>query len=151
MKWIEYKHRLVPKLTSIFLILSIALSLKGNKVLLFPEPKSLKAFSFYKFYHICLGFYKFHFIGYLWFFCTRICWQFVDSFVIIITLYLRQVYFNNKANIKVLGCQGMSRDSWFFTVPLCVKSKFQKSYKDIEDEKFQKVIDYIEFLKTNPS
>ena len=27
------------------------------------------------------------------------------------------------------------------------KSKFQKSYKDIEDEKFQEVIDYIEFLK----
>jgi len=32
-----------------------------------------------------------------------------------------------------------------------VKSKFQKCYKDIEDEKFQEVIDYIEFLKTNPS
>jgi len=28
-----------------------------------------------------------------------------------------------------------------------VKSKFQKSYIDIEDEKFQEVIDYIEFLK----
>jgi len=43
------------------------------------------------------------------------------------------------------------KEWWFFTVPLCVKSKFKKSYKDIEDEKFQKVIDYIEFLKTNPS
>ena len=31
-------------------------------------------------------------------------------------------------------------------VAICVKSKFQKSYKDIEDEKFQEVIDYIEFL-----
>ena len=36
-------------------------------------------------------------------------------------------------------------------VAICVKSKFQKSYKDIEDEKFQEVSDYIEFLKRNPS
>jgi len=36
-------------------------------------------------------------------------------------------------------------------VSLCVKSKFKKSYKDIEDEKFQEVVDYIEFLKRNPS
>ena len=28
---------------------------------------------------------------------------------------------------------------------------FKKSYKDIEDEKFQEVLDYIEFLKKNPS
>ena len=32
-------------------------------------------------------------------------------------------------------------------IAICVKSKFQKSYKDIKDEKFQEVIDYIEFLK----
>jgi len=32
-----------------------------------------------------------------------------------------------------------------------IKSKFQKSYKDIEDEKFEEVINYIEFLKKNPS
>jgi hypothetical protein len=32
-----------------------------------------------------------------------------------------------------------------------IKTKFQKSYKDIEDEKFQEVIDYIEDLKKNPS
>jgi len=43
------------------------------------------------------------------------------------------------------------KEWWFFIVLLCVKSKFQKSYKDIEDEKFQEVIDYIEFLKKNPS
>ena len=36
-------------------------------------------------------------------------------------------------------------------VAICVRSKFKKSYKDIEDDKFQEVIDYIEFLKTNPS
>ena len=36
-------------------------------------------------------------------------------------------------------------------VAICVKSKFTKSYKNIEDKKFQEVIDYIEFLKKNPS
>jgi len=45
----------------------------------------------------------------------------------------------------------MSRDSWFFTVLLCVKSKFEKSYKDIPDEKFTEVVEYIDFLKKNPS
>ena len=34
-------------------------------------------------------------------------------------------------------------------VALEVKTKFQKSYKDIEDEKFQEVVDYIEVLKKN--
>ena len=32
-------------------------------------------------------------------------------------------------------------------VALCVKEKFENSYKDIEDEKFQEVFDYIEHLK----
>jgi len=36
-------------------------------------------------------------------------------------------------------------------VALCVKKKFENSYKDIEDEKFQEVVDYIEHLKKNPS
>jgi hypothetical protein len=36
-------------------------------------------------------------------------------------------------------------------VSLCVKEKFGNSYKDIPDEKFQEVDDYIEYLKTNPS
>ena len=36
-------------------------------------------------------------------------------------------------------------------VAICVKSKFQKSYKDIEDEKLEDIIKYIEFLKKNPS
>ena len=36
-------------------------------------------------------------------------------------------------------------------VAICIKNKFNASYKDIEDEKFEEVIDYIEFLKTNPS
>ena len=36
-------------------------------------------------------------------------------------------------------------------VALCVKEKFGNSYKDIPDEKFQEVVDYIKFLKENPS
>ena len=36
-------------------------------------------------------------------------------------------------------------------VALCVKEKFQVSYKDIPDEKFEEVIKFIEFLKKNPN
>jgi len=36
-------------------------------------------------------------------------------------------------------------------VAICVKEKFQSSYKDIEDEKLDEVIRYIDFLKENPS
>jgi len=36
-------------------------------------------------------------------------------------------------------------------VAICVKSKFQMSYKDIKDERFDEVVQYIEFLKKNPS
>jgi len=36
-------------------------------------------------------------------------------------------------------------------VALCVKNRFNNSYKDIEDEKFNEVTDYIEFLKQNPN
>ena len=36
-------------------------------------------------------------------------------------------------------------------VALCVKNKFNNSYKDIEDEKFNEVKDCIEFLKQNPN
>ena len=36
-------------------------------------------------------------------------------------------------------------------VAICVKSKYQKSYKDIPDEKFTEVVEYIDFLKKNPS
>ena len=34
---------------------------------------------------------------------------------------------------------------------LCVKDKFQSSYKDIPDEKFEEVKEFINFLKKNPS
>ena len=36
-------------------------------------------------------------------------------------------------------------------IPLCVKEKFDKSYKDIPDEKFTEVVEYIDHLKKNPS
>ena len=36
-------------------------------------------------------------------------------------------------------------------VAISIKSKFQKSYKDIEDEKFDEVKEYVEFLKKNPT
>ena len=36
-------------------------------------------------------------------------------------------------------------------VAICVKNKFDASYKDIPDEQFDEVLKYIEFLKENPS
>ena len=36
-------------------------------------------------------------------------------------------------------------------VSICVKNKFENSYKNIPDERFNEVIDYIEFLKKNPN
>ena len=36
-------------------------------------------------------------------------------------------------------------------VAICVKEKFNVSYKDIPDEKYDAVLEYIKFLKQNPS
>ena len=36
-------------------------------------------------------------------------------------------------------------------VALCVKNKFGLSYKDIIDDDYQKVVEYIDFLKKNPN
>ena len=36
-------------------------------------------------------------------------------------------------------------------VALCIKNKFGLSYKDIADDDYEKVIEYIEFLKKNPN
>ena len=36
-------------------------------------------------------------------------------------------------------------------VAICIKTKFNQSYKDIPDEKYNEVIEYINFLKENPS
>ncbi len=35
-------------------------------------------------------------------------------------------------------------------IALCIKEKFNFSYKDIPDEKFEEVLSFIEFLKKNP-
>ena len=36
-------------------------------------------------------------------------------------------------------------------VALCVKNKFGLSYKEINDNDYEKVLEYIEFLKKNPN
>ena len=36
-------------------------------------------------------------------------------------------------------------------VALCIKNKFNSSYKDIDDKKYDEVINYINFLKNNPN
>ena len=36
-------------------------------------------------------------------------------------------------------------------IAICVKKKFNASYKNIKDEKFEEVINYIDFLKNNPN
>ncbi len=36
-------------------------------------------------------------------------------------------------------------------VALEIKNKFQNSYKDLDDEKFQEIMDYIKIIKNNPS
>ena len=36
-------------------------------------------------------------------------------------------------------------------VAFCIKEKFNSSYKDIPDQKYNEVLDYIEFLKRNPN
>ena len=35
-------------------------------------------------------------------------------------------------------------------IAICIKNKFNNSYKDIDDNQLNKVLDYIEFLKNNP-
>ena len=36
-------------------------------------------------------------------------------------------------------------------VAICVKNKFNASYKDIEDDKLNEVLNFIEDIKNNPS
>ena len=36
-------------------------------------------------------------------------------------------------------------------VAICVKKKFNVTYKEIPDESFNKVVNYIEYLKINPN
>ena len=35
-------------------------------------------------------------------------------------------------------------------VAICIKNKFKKSYRDIDDNKLNQVVEYIEYLKKNP-
>jgi hypothetical protein len=45
----------------------------------------------------------------------------------------------------------VSKEWWFYTATICVRSEYKKSYKDIPDEKFKEVVEFIEHLKKNPS
>ena len=36
-------------------------------------------------------------------------------------------------------------------VAICIKQKFNSSYKEIEDDKFNEVVAYIAYLKDNPN
>ena len=36
-------------------------------------------------------------------------------------------------------------------IAICIKNKFDSSYKDIPDDKYEEILKYIEFLKKNPS
>ena len=36
-------------------------------------------------------------------------------------------------------------------VAICIKNKYDSSYKDIPDNKYEEILRYIEFLKKNPS
>ena len=36
-------------------------------------------------------------------------------------------------------------------VAICIKNKFDSSYKDIPDDKYEEILKYIEVLKKNPS
>ena len=36
-------------------------------------------------------------------------------------------------------------------VAICIKNKFDSSYKDIPDDKYEEILKYIEFLKKNPN
>ena len=35
-------------------------------------------------------------------------------------------------------------------VAICIKNKFKKSYRDIDDDKLNQVVEYIDYLKKNP-
>ena len=35
-------------------------------------------------------------------------------------------------------------------VAICIKNKFKMSYKDIPDEKYNEIVQYLDYLKKNP-
>ena len=58
------------------------------------------------------------------------------------------VYLQNKLPNHSSHPQGRNP---YAHVALCIKAKFNKSYKDIDDGKFNEIIDYIDYLKNNPN
>ena len=36
-------------------------------------------------------------------------------------------------------------------VAICIKNKFNNSYKDIDDSKYNEVLEFIDYLKKNPN
>ena len=57
----------------------------------------------------------------------------------------------SNSNKKYLDIVPLDFPYFLRFLAICVKSKFEKSYKDIPDEKFTEVVDYIEYLKRSPS
>ncbi len=59
---------------------------------------------------------------------------------------------SEKPNLDKLGrAYATGRRKTYAHVAICVKSKFGSSYKDLPDNDFEKVVEYIDFLKKNPS
>ena len=57
-------------------------------------------------------------------------------------------YLNNKLPDRPNHPKGRNA---YAHVALCIKIKFGFSYKDIIDDDYQKVVEYIDFLKKNPN
>ncbi len=57
----------------------------------------------------------------------------------------------NKENASKLWKIIQEAGDYLAHVAICVKNKFNSTYKDIPDDKFDEVINYIKFLKENPS
>ncbi len=53
--------------------------------------------------------------------------------------------------VNFLIIQIIQKENPYAHVAICVKNKFNSTYKDIPDDKFDEVINYIKFLKENPS
>ncbi len=61
-----------------------------------------------------------------------------------------------EAGDKLLGQLPPSRNhpkgrNSYAHVAICVKSKFGQSYKEIPDERFEEVLEYIDYLVENPN
>ena len=95
------------------------------------------------------------------------CWLFIKIIIFIFKLINPKIYMNKENARKLWKIIQEAGDYLVGQLPdhpnhpkgrnpyahvaICVKSKFNSSYKDIPDEKFDEVIRYIEFLKQNPN